>query len=93
MESLLGAVYVDSGGDMDATWAVAQARCVEDTQCTELPSSKLHGFEHTVLTRAAACLPGTCLQKLLHPMVTPDTLAVHPIRRLQVRAPPAHAPE
>ena len=47
VESLIGAVYVDSGGSLAAVWDVAS--------------------------------------RLLHPLVTPETVAQHPIRRLQAR--------
>ena len=59
--------------------------CISAAGSQAAPQAEPVCLERTILTRAA-CLPTetACLQRLLHPMVTPDTLAVHPIRRLQV---------
>jgi hypothetical protein len=80
VESLIGAVYVDSGGDMEVTWRVTQVGsatplCLLGWVLTYVDCSMLNQWY---------VAPG-CLQKLLDPMVVPETLPVHPIRKLQVR--------
>ena len=104
VESLVGAVYVDSCGDLDTAWAVAQVRCRAAGRACSFPPAAAARSSLPCRTAGANAgsvdcrfpFPLPCpllllplappLQTLLDPLVTPDTLPVHPIRKLQVGA-------
>lgn len=83
LESLVGAVYVDTGGQLDTVWAVTQVGQPGATLCCPFLGHKQRSPACLIVHPPIPALSSP-VQRLLDPLVTPDTLPVHPIRKLQV---------
>lgn len=74
-ESIAGAIFLDSGRNTTTVWEVSLGPF-------QIWPSRFHGFLYVAVL---IVLVSQTFQPLLHPLVTPETLPMHPIRELQER--------
>lgn len=85
VESIAGAIFLDNGRDTSVVWKVIPVLLVINISLIVCCCLFMNHLTYAIDSRLTLHDICQVFQPLLHPMVTPDTLPMHPVRELQER--------